>query len=87
MPWSWTETFTAENGAISSRTDYTVDFTGIISTQLLSQRIRLDLIYNLLYDHSPPRAFVNGDNGIELLVNNDLHQSYRISVNINLAQK
>jgi hypothetical protein len=87
MPWSWDETFIAENGAISSLTDYTIDFTAIISTQLLSQRIRVDLIYNLMYDNAPPRAFVNGDDGIELLVNNDLHQSYRISVNINLAQK
>jgi hypothetical protein len=87
MPWSWTETFIAEDGQNSSRTDYTIDFTAKVSTQLLSQRIRIDLIYNLMFDNSPPRAFVNGDNGIELIVNNDLHQSYRISVNINLAQK
>jgi hypothetical protein len=87
MPWSWTETFTTEDGQTSSKTDYTIDFTAKISTQLLSQRIRIDLIYNLMFDNSPPRAFVNGDNGIELIVNNDLHQSYRISVNINLAQK
>lgn len=87
MPWSWQETISAPDGQTSSRTDYTVDFTGKVSTQLLSKRIRIDLIYNLVYDNSPPRTFYEGDGGYELIVNNDLHQSYRISVSVNLAQK
>ncbi len=88
MPWAWQETITSVDGlSRSTRTDYTVEFLAKVSTQLLSQRIRIDLIYNLFYDNSPPRAFYGSEQDLQLLINNDLHQSYRISVSVNLAQK
>ncbi|MEZ5023713.1 MAG: hypothetical protein R2728_10725 [Chitinophagales bacterium] len=88
MPWEWQDVVSDSFGNKSARADFLVDFTGRITTQLASQRVEIGFIYNVVYDNAAPRIYIENTNEgtSRLLKNNDLHQSFRMSMSVNLAR-
>ncbi|MEZ5002777.1 MAG: hypothetical protein R2730_07055 [Chitinophagales bacterium] len=88
MPWEWQDVVSDSFGNESARADFLVDFSGSITTQLASKRVEIGFIYHLVYDNAAPRIFIEDtDEGTSrLLKNNDLHQSFRMSMSVNLAR-
>jgi len=85
VPWDWNNVVVSPNGDKDVRADYYIDMSVSLFSKLPGGMVGIGFRYGIIYDNAPARTWYKlSDDSYKLLVNNDLHQSFKVALSVDL---